>query len=86
MYFSLSFQFECCVIKSQLEEYFCYSNMHESIVNYGTGWTNHDSYIQNGLFGNSKGVKVSQINKIQLHNSFLQNYFLFELPKTWYLI
>lgn len=55
----LSFQFECCVIKTQTQGFFCYSNMHESIVNYGIAWTNHNSYIGNGLYGTYKDPKVS---------------------------
>ncbi|XP_052067719.1 uncharacterized protein LOC127706996 isoform X2 [Mytilus californianus] len=56
-YTTLMLKFECCVIKGHTEGYFCYSNMHESIVDYGHSWTNHRSYVNNGLYGSDKGVK-----------------------------
>ncbi|CAG2209053.1 unnamed protein product [Mytilus edulis] len=49
--------FQCCVIKTQSQAFFCYSNMHESIVNYGIGWTSHGSYIGSGLYGTNEGEK-----------------------------
>ncbi|XP_071122853.1 uncharacterized protein [Mytilus edulis] len=56
-YTTLMLKFECCIIKTQTQGFFCYSNMHESIVNYGIAWTNHNSYIGNGLYGTYKDPK-----------------------------
>ncbi|XP_063417203.1 uncharacterized protein LOC134699538 [Mytilus trossulus] len=56
-YTTMMLKFECCVIKGHTEGYFCYSNMHESIVNYGHSWNGHHSYVSNGLFGSYKDSK-----------------------------